>query len=55
MLDPTYYYTMIIDFGLESWPDKMAWGLVLGDYSELKVCPHVIQYYTSRQAWTFTS
>lgn len=23
-LAPTHYYTMSIDFGLESWPDKMV-------------------------------
>ncbi len=36
-LCPAHYYTMSIDFGLQSWTDKMVLGLVLSDYSELQI------------------
>jgi len=43
---------MSIDFGRESWPDKMVYGLVLSDYSELQICLHVTQYSLSAEHFT---
>lgn len=39
-LASTHYYSMSIDFGLKSRPDKMVQGLVVSDCSKLQICLH---------------
>lgn len=43
-LASSHYFTMSIDFGLESCIDKMVQGLVLSDYSELQIISRVTEY-----------
>lgn len=43
-LASSHYFTMSIDFGLESCIDKMVQGLVLSDYSELQIISCVTEY-----------
>lgn len=43
-LASSHYFTMSIDFGLESCIDKMMQGLVLSDYSELQIISRVTEH-----------
>lgn len=43
-LASSHYFTMSIDFGLQSCIDKMVQGLVLSDYSELQIISRVTEY-----------